>query len=288
VGPFSPPSFSPPAVTPPVTAEFVSATQPANGAPQHAAYRLFRGANGNTRVDTGNLSVINQPAQGKTIVLDHIKKEAQISQAVPQMPQPAIPQMPGMPGVPGMPQMPSTQVQNLGKSVMQGLEVEGRRYTIQPPPMPKIPGMPQTPGMPGAPQIPGAPQTPGMPGVPQVPGMPQAAGIPKIPGVPNIPGMPKIPAAALPKPQLPSIAEVWTAPKLQLPMASKITGGFGQQTTMCRNVMPGEPNPGVFQIPAGYKVVVVKPKLPGVPGTPAVPQMPQAPGMPQVPKIPKF
>lgn len=298
MGPFSPPKVALPSV-PAVTAEYVSAVQPAAAggaaasAPQATSYRLFRAADGNTRVDTGNLSIINLPAAGKTITLDHLKQEARISQATPQMPQSPAPQMPGVPGMPGMPQMPATQVQDLGKSVMHGLEVEGKRYTIQPPAIPHIPGMPQVPGMPKAP---GTPSLPGMPAAPKIPGAPQGAApgaptAPGVPGAPQIPGVPKIPAAALPKPQMPSIAEVWTAPKVQLPMASKISGGFGQQTTMCQKVQPGEPNPAVFQIPPTYKVIALPPPkppaIPGVPALPHIPGVPPVPGTPSVPPAPK-
>jgi homeobox protein ESX1 len=147
-----------------------------------------------------------------------------------------MPQIPGMPAMPAAPQMPTMHVEDLGKNMMQGHEVEGKRYTIQPPAMP---------------QMPQAPQMPLKPGIPQPPQMP-------------------------PKPQVPATAEVWTSPSLQLPMATRLNGSFGQQTTICRNAMPGEPNPAVFQIPHDYKQLL--PPAPKPPATPQAPALPKFPG----------
>lgn len=256
VGPFSQP------VVPPATAEYVnilqrgSAPSAPGGAPQQSTYRLFRASDGKTRVDSGNMSVITDPTAGKTILLDHVKKQAQILPSAPQAPQtgvPQMPQMPAMPGLPGAPQPPPVHVQDLGKSVLQGQEVEGKRYTIQPP---AVPQMPQAPGMPKTPQIPGMPQTPQIPGMPK---MPQAPGAPQAP----------------PKPPMPTTAEVWTSSKLQLPMATKINSSLGQQTSICQKATPGEPHPSVFEIPPGYKQLVPSPpKLPGMPKPPAMPKLP--------------
>jgi len=244
-------------------AEYVSTLQPAGAAasapPQQTAYRLFRSSDGKTRVDTGNTSVINDPAAGKTIVLDHLKKTAQITPSLPQAPpipgMPQMPQMPGMPAAPGMPQVPQIHMQDLGKSFMQGQEVEGKRYTIQPPAMPPMPQMPQM----------------AKPPVPAMPQMPQAPGMPKPPAMPQMP----------PKPPLPTTAEVWTSPKLQLPMASQINGAFGQQTSICQKAVPGEPNPAIFQAPPDYKQILpAPPKLAGIP-KPPIPGVtpPKLPGM---------
>lgn len=222
MGPFSKP------VLPPATAEYVSALQPPGGAgqPQSTAYRFFRASDGKTRIDTGGMSVIHDPGAARTITLDHAKKEAHIAAAAPQPPaMPGMPQMPGMPAVPGTPQSPAVQVQDLGKSVVQGQQVEGKRYTIQPPPTPQ---------------------------------MPQAPGKPALPGMPQAPAKPQLP----PKPQAPITADVWTSPQLQLPMASRANGSFGQQTTICQKAVPGEPNPAVFQIPQDYKQVLPAPPKP--------------------------
>jgi hypothetical protein len=138
----------PPAAAPPITAEYATALQPASGgAPVQSAFRFCRATGGQTRVDSGNTSVISDPAAGHTILLDHVKKTATISQAPPQVPKlPGMPPMPqfAAPGLPTAPQTPGVQVQDLGKSVIQGHEVEGKRFLIPPPP-PPAPGMPQPP-----------------------------------------------------------------------------------------------------------------------------------------------
>jgi hypothetical protein len=216
-------------------AEYVSTLQPHGApAPPPAAYRFFRASDGKTRIDTGNMSVIHDPGSAKTIVLDHAKQEAHISAAAPHPPAlPGMPQIPGMPSVPGAPQPPAVHVQDLGKSMMHGQQVEGKRYSIQPPAMPRLPQAPAAPRAPGMPQMPPKPQLP-------------------------------------PQPQAPTMAEVWSSPQLQLPMATRINAGFGQQTTMCQRAVPGEPNPAVFQIPPNYKQVLPAaskaPRLPKVPG----------------------
>jgi len=121
---------------------------PASGAaPVQSAFRFCRATGGQTRVDSGKTSVISDPAAGHTILLDHVKKTATISQAPPQVPKlPGMPPMPqfAAPGVPTAPQTPGVQVQDLGKSVIQGHAVEGKRFLIPPPP-PPAPGMPQSP-----------------------------------------------------------------------------------------------------------------------------------------------
>ena len=213
-------------------------------APAQTAYRLSRASDGKTRVDSGNMSVISLPAAQKTIVLDHLKKQALITPSAPPQPQipqmPQMPQMPALPGLPGAPPPPAVHVQDLGKSFLQGQEVEGKRYIIQPPAQPA------------------PPQMPGMPKLPQVPGMPK----PPAAGMPQLPGMPKPPLPAMP--QTPTVAEVWSSSQLKLPMATRVNGSFGQQTAICQRAIPGEPHPAAFQIPADYKQILPPPpKLPG-------------------------
>jgi hypothetical protein len=82
---------------------------------------------------------------------------------------------------------------------------------------------------------------------------PQVPGAPPMPSAAQIPGAPAMPQA--PETHLPQSMEVWTNPKLQLPMATRMNGSMGQQTTICKQATPGEPPPSAFQIPAGYKVV---------------------------------
>jgi hypothetical protein len=84
--------------------------------------------------------------------------------------------------------------------------------------------------------------------------------MPGMPGPPQLASVPKIP----PKPQMPATAEVWTSSKLQLPMATRINGSFGQQTAVCQKATAGEPHPSVFEIPSNYKQSFpVPPKPPG-------------------------
>jgi hypothetical protein len=265
-----------PTSVPPVTADFTSELQPVETSlpPVQSAYRLTRAAGGNTRLDSGNTSVISNPAAGQTILLDHIQKTATIQPLLSATPSPPPPGMPPIPhlSVPGLAPAPSAQVQDLGKGVIQGLEVEGKRYVIQPPAMPNIPAPPKPPTFqaPGMPQVPGPPQAPGMPqlqGMPQVPGMPKMPGAPQAPGVPNVPGAPGSQSAPT-APQGPTFAEVWTSTSTRLPVLTKINGGFGQITQVCQGVTPGEPHPAAFQIPADYKVIQLSPPQP--PALPAV------------------
>ncbi|MGD0667453.1 MAG: hypothetical protein ABSB23_07820 [Bryobacteraceae bacterium] len=257
----------PPVSLPPVTAEYTSALQPPkpNGAPVQSSYRFSRSADGKTRVDSGNTSVISNPTAGQTVLLDHLKKTATIvPPAAPQMsgsPPPQMPQSPH-PGMPAAPAAPAMQVQDLGKSLFKGHEVEGKRYVIQPPPP-----------MPGTPK---APPPPGMPKPPQMPGMkaPQLTGVPAPPKAPGVAGAPPPPTLTTPpKPQTPTTVDTWTSPSLHLPMATKMTGSFGQITQMCHTAVPGEPHPAAFQIPPGYKVINPAPKPPAPPKPPAMPKL---------------
>lgn len=131
----------------------------------------------------------------------------------------------------------------------------------QPPGMPAL-GMPQAPGM----AIPGAPQAPqvtvqnlgkslieghpvdGLRYTIHPPAMPQAPGMPKPPGMPQAPAVPTPPAA-------PTVSEVWTSTQTKLPVLTKITTPGGVQTTYCKPAPAAEPNPALFQVPPGYKVV---------------------------------
>ena len=223
---------------------------------------MFRASDGKTRVDCGNTSIITDPAAGKTILLDHLKQEAHViptppqSPAMPQMPQMGMPQF-GMPqfAPPGAPQPPQVQVQDLGKSFIDGHEVEGKRYIIQPPPPPQVPPIPQPMAVAQAQAMARMPPMPGKPPIPQMPGMPQA---------PQPPQMPQAPQP----PQPPTVAEVWTSTQLKLPMLTKMSGPFGQQGCKCNIAPTGEPHPSLFQIPQGYK-------LPAPPAPPPVPQLPK-------------
>jgi len=47
-----------------------------------------------------------------------------------------------------------------------------------------------------------------------------------------------------------------------VPMLTKVTGGFGQLTQVCKKAVPGEPHPMAFEIPPDYKKLASAPKLP--------------------------
>jgi hypothetical protein len=186
---------------------------------------MWRSSDGKMRFDTPNASIISDPGSQRTILLDHLKKEASIF-PMPAAPAGAAP--PGMPQAPSanIPKPPSMQVEDLGKSLIEGHEVEGKRFTLPamaPPAKPSMPSAPSTPGAPSAPQA------------------------PSLPGAPKVPQMPKLP----PKP---SITEVWTSVKLKAPVLTKVTTAAGEQTTYCKPTSADEPHPSIFQIPPEYKI----------------------------------
>jgi hypothetical protein len=189
---------------------------------------MWRSSDGKYRFDTPSTSVINDPSSQHTILLDHVKKEATIvpmSAAASGVAVPGSPQVPAAQG-----QAPSVKVEDLGKSMIEGHEVEGKRFTLPPFTPPEKPEMPQL-------KMPGAPQT-GAPGVPKAPGAP---------GMPSAPKVPKLPP-------VPSVTEVWTSVKLKAPVLTKVTTSAGEQTTYCKPVSSDDPHPSVFQIPQGYKI----------------------------------
>lgn len=160
-------------------------------------------------------------------MLDHLKKEASLFNAQPPQVSPAgaLPNVP-MPALALAMNPPTSpaKVEDLGKAMIEGHEVTGKRFTFQPP---------------GAPQLPGAPQPP---------------------GAPQLPGMPQVPGAQLPKPAL-TTSEIWTSTTTQLPVLSRTRGSFGEQICHCKFTQAGEPHPSLFQVPAGYKTLA-PPALP--------------------------
>jgi len=213
---------------------------------------MWRSSDGKFRLDTPTSSVITDPASQKAILLDHIKKEATILPMPPAASgsAPAIAdQMPAAAG-----QASAMRVEDLGKSMIEGHEVEGKRFTL-PPPLPGMPKVAPAPPMPGAPKAPTAPGAPAMLGAPQPPAMPKL-------------------------PQVPSVTEVWTSTKLKIPVLTKVTTGAGAQTTYCKPTSIQEPHPSVFQIPPDYKIKLPTP--------PAALEVPAAPKMPAAPKPPKL
>jgi hypothetical protein len=192
---------------------------------------MWRSSDGKTRIDMPQSSVISDPISKHTIVLDHLKKEASIIPVTPPG-SPIVP--PGTkPGAAAAVHPPSVQMQDLGKSMIEGHEVEGKRYTlphVPPPPKPSIPGM----------KLPSAPPVPG-------------AKLPSAPSGPNPPGAPAPPKAPT-LPPSPSVAEVWTSVQLNTPVLTKVTTAAGEHTTYCKPTLTAEHPPSVFQVPPGYKI----------------------------------
>jgi len=197
------------------------------------------------------MSVISNPAAAEMIVLDHAKKTAVVQPAPPPPPTapatPAMPQMPklAIPGMPQAPHLPPVQVEDLGKRLLNGHEVQGKKFVI--PPMPKPPVPPAL----AAPKLPKMSRLPGMPPVPKAPTV-------------QPPGAPKAP-------QPPATAEVWTSTSAGVPMLTKVNSSFGQMTQVCKKLAGSEPHPSAFQIPQGYKVT--KPSVPTPPKV-NVPKLP--------------
>ena len=139
------------------------------------------------RIDLPNTTVITDPSAQRTIVLDHLTREAQVLPLSP----PAAPQVPAMPQLavpqPGMPQPPAVTVQSLGKNFIDGHAVDGQRFVT--------------------------------------------------------------PTA---------VSEIWTSSQFQTPVLTKITTPAGVQTTYCKPAAVPEPDPSMFQVPQGYKVLVPK------------------------------
>ena len=186
---------------------------------------MWRSSDGKFRLDTPSTSVITDPGSQQTILLDHLKKEAMIVPMSAPASQSAVPDSPQLPSAQG--QVPSVKVEDLGKSMIEGHEVEGKRFTLPPFTAPPKPEMPQL-------KMPGALQA----------GLPGAAKAPTVPGAPSPPQAPKLPS-------VPSITEVWTSVKLKAPVLTKLTTSAGEQTTYCKPVSTQDPHPSVFQIPGG-------------------------------------
>jgi len=261
----------PPSI-PPSCSDCTSKMQPVGGGtPTQSQSRMWRASDGKLRFDTPHTSIISVPAEQKTIVLDHLKKEATVFPTPPPPPGEPLPGMPKpSPGAP--PPVKPIKVEDLGKSMIEGHEVEGKRYTLPPPPSPPKPEMPKV----------SAPKPPEMP---------------KVPGAPKPPDPPKFkpPKLTAPKlPSVPSVTEIWTSTKLKTPVLTKTSTAAGEQTTYCKPTSTDEPHPSVFQIPKDYKL---KPptfpsmKPPAKPSLkpPAVPSIkPPAPPSIKPPAIPSI
>jgi hypothetical protein len=186
---------------------------------------MFRASNGSMRLDTVHTSIITDPAGQRTIMLDHVKKEALVIPTPPASSAPSAAGSPHAPGATGAP--PPLQVQDLGKSQIEGHEVEGKRYTFTPPTTPQAPKPPQPPQMPKGLKVP-------------------PLAVPKPPQLPKAPPSPQQPH--------PTVTEIWTSTKLKTPVLTKVSSPAGEQTTYCKPTSEAEPHPSLFQIPPGYKL----------------------------------
>ena len=192
-------------------------------------------------MDYGATSVISDPKTGESIALDHIAKEARVlpMPKLDQLPKAPSPPMPGTPavGIPGAP----VKVEDLGKAVIDGHPVEGKRFTFKLPAPPPLPEPPKPPVPPIPPQV-------------KLPDVPLPA-MPKPPAPPQVkPPDPPLP----PPPEVPVVSEVWTSVPLKMPIFTQTTGAFGKQTCKCKCIQ-AEPPAKLFQIPPEYKVVVPPP-----------------------------
>jgi hypothetical protein len=236
---------------PPLSVDFQSTLHSSHpGAePKQHDWKLHRASDGKMRYDHGDHSVITDPSSQKITLLDHVKKQAQVL----PMPAQSAPAMPGagpQPGSSGQANAP-TNVKDLGKKMIAGHEVEGKSYTL---PSPKPPVAPPSVAPPKPPKVSAPPPAPGAP--PSI--APPSAAPPKPPQAsapPLAPGAPPSPQVSPPKPPGPPTIEVWTSHKLQMPLASSVTGASGKTTTTGKQVTTGEPHPSMFQIPPDYKLI---------------------------------
>lgn len=123
---------------------------------------MVRAPDGKIRSDFGDTSVITDMAARQTTILDHAKKLAHVIPMPPaQAPRfnPAA-MVSGPGGAVPAPAQAFQKVEDLGTSMIDGLEVVGKKYTLQPPAVPQMPPAPQMPQMPQMPPAPGLPQAP--------------------------------------------------------------------------------------------------------------------------------
>jgi hypothetical protein len=96
------------------------------------------------RFDTANTRIISDAGSQRTILLDHVKKEASTFPMPGATPGASVPGMPQA-SASNLPKPPATQVEDLGKSMIEGHEVEGKRYTLPAMAAPPKPAMPTVP-----------------------------------------------------------------------------------------------------------------------------------------------
>jgi hypothetical protein len=145
---------------------------------------------------------------------------------------------------------------------------KGQSFTLHPPTKTAFPGAPQAPGAPGMPSAPSAPSS-----GPKIPGMPQFKA-PEFKETKDL-GDKTIDGHAVSGKQFtaqtpgkpPMTQEVWTSKDMQLPLHSTTTDHSTGMTsvTQMKNVTPNaKHDPGMFQVPAGFKMVQ-PPKPPSMP-----------------------
>src|SRR5580698_7049767 len=107
--------------TPPSCSECATKSQaPGGSPPAQSSSRMWRSSDGKMRIDTPSASIISSPADQKTILLDHLKKEAMI---IPMPPPPgAAPSGSSKMPSSAAPAAPPMQVQDLGKGMIEGHE----------------------------------------------------------------------------------------------------------------------------------------------------------------------
>jgi hypothetical protein len=274
----------PPTPPPPLTAEFENSANSGSQGASTQNWKMARGSSGQSAVGYGNKTVITNPNEQQVITLDHVKKEATVM-PLPQAPGGLGGMIPGAPKAPS-PQTPSSptppvQVTDLGKKLIAGHEAVGKLFTFKPPAPPQLPKLPGV-------NLPQMPKPAGGPPAPPTPPSASATSAQPPGGAPAQPpgGAPAAPSAAAPAapkaplPQMPHSVEVWTSPKLQLPLLTKSGSGASQQTTTCKQVTPGEPPSSAFQIPPGYKTI----HPPSIPHLSSIPKasIPK----PSIPKLP--
>jgi hypothetical protein len=240
--------------------------------PAQIAYKMARSITGQLRIDYALTSVIINPAAGVALLLNHVKKEV-LQIVLPAVTPPVLPPLaiPGMPAPPVPPAAAMVAI-DLGIKIVQGIEVQGKQFTLPPlvpPPPPALPGLPGAPALPAlAAALPTIAETwistkLLMPVLTRITG---SFGQQMCHCKNTVPGEPPPTAFQVP----PDYKQIGLPPAPAPPAPP---------------AMPGAPAmPAAPAIPGAPKM----PAAPAMPGAPAAPAMPAAPSMPKPPKPPGF
>ena len=147
----------------PVSADMVTTSEYPQGQVSSTA-KFFRDEDSRTRVEQGDTAVINDPIKGESYVLKMPEKIAIPGKpAPPSMPAVPKPELPKLelpkPEVPKfeMPQVKPPELPeaaDLGEKVINGMKVQGKRFTMpKPPELPKPPEAPKPPAIPSPPAV---------------------------------------------------------------------------------------------------------------------------------------